>query len=87
MDKNNKVSKNLESMLQALFMDNFWKNCRLKKIHLQGVSCQNVISNLALREGRTDISEIQWHLFSRKLADILIHKLTIPKKNKKIRKN
>ena len=47
---------------------------------IQGVSCQTVISNLALREEWTDISDILWHLYSRKLMKILISKLIFPKK-------
>ena len=37
---------------------------------------------LAQREGRTDISDILWHLFSRILMNILICKLIFPKKRK-----
>ena len=33
---------------------------------LQGTSYQTVKSNLAMREGRTDISDMQRHLFSKK---------------------
>ena len=47
--------------------------------HIQGISSQTVESNLVMREGRTDISDILRHLFSRKFKPILISKLTFPK--------
>ena len=46
---------------------------------IQGVSCQTVISNFALKEEKADISDILWHLFSRKLMQILKSKLIFPK--------
>ena len=59
--------------------------------YLQGISSQTVRSNLAQREGKTNISNILWHLFSRKFKPILISKLTFPKKLKgnyeKLQKN
>ena len=47
---------------------------------LQGISSQTVESNLALREGRTDISDILWHFFSRNHMPNLICNLTFYKK-------
>ena len=38
---------------------------------IQGNSSQTVRSNLTLREGKIDISNILWHLCSRKLQHIL----------------
>ena len=49
------------------------------KRFLHCISSQTVESNLALREGRTDISDIQRHLFSGKLKPILMSKFTFPK--------
>ena len=54
---------------------------------LQGISSQTVKSNLVLRERRTDISDILWHLFSRKLKPILTSKLTFPTNKLEIMKN
>ena len=52
-----------------------------------GVRMQSVKSNLALREGRKDISDILWHFFSRKHKPILISELTFIKKKWEIIKN
>ena len=49
-------------------------------IFLQGVSSQTGKSNLVLREGRKDISDILWHFFSRKFRPILISRLVFRKK-------
>ena len=59
----------------------------MSKTHIQGVSSHTVISNLALREGRKDISDILGHLFSRKHIPILISKLAFIKKKREIMKN
>ena len=59
----------------------------MEEIKVQGISTQNVKSNLAQGEGRTDISDIPWYLFSRKLMDILITKLAFTKIKLKIIKN
>ena len=56
-------------------------------IFVQGVSSHTVISNLALREGRKDISDILGHFFSRKHIPILISKLAFIKKKWEIMKN
>ena len=55
--------------------------------YLQGISSQTVRSNLAQREGKTNISNILWHLFSRKFKTILISKLTVPKNKWEVKKN
>ena len=39
-------------------------------IIIQGISSQTASSNLDQREGRTDISDVIWHLFSSKLMVI-----------------
>ena len=70
----------------AILLD--WrKNSKKGFACLQGISFQTVISNLALRERRTDISDILWHLFSRKLKPILISKLTFPTNKWEVMKN
>ena len=56
-------------------------------LKLQGISSQTVESNLALREGRKDISDILWQFFSRKHKPILISRLTFIKKKWEIMKN
>ena len=46
------------------------------EVHTQGISSHTVLSNLALRKGRIDISDIHihGHFFSRKHMGILISK-------------
>ena len=59
----------------------------MNRRHIQGISSQTVISNLAPREGKTDISNILWYLFSRMFKPIFIFKPTVPKNISKIMKN
>ena len=56
-------------------------------LYVQGIRSQTVKSNLALREGRKDISDILWQFFSRKHKPILICRLTFIKKKWEIMKN
>ena len=58
-----------------------------QRLFIQGISSQTVESNLVLREGRTDISDILRQLFSIKLSPILISRLTFPKIKWEIMKN
>ena len=59
------------------FLSFFYKN---GKRAVQGIPSQTEESNLALREGRKDISDILWHFLSRKHKPILISELTFIKK-------
>ena len=54
---------------------------------LQGIPSQTGKSNLALREGRKDISDILWQFFSRKYWPILISELIFIKNKWEIMKN
>ena len=54
---------------------------------IQGIPSQTGKSNLALREGRKDISDILWQFFSRKNKPILISRLTFIRKKWEIMKN
>ena len=54
---------------------------------IQGIPSQTVKNNLALREGRKDISDILWQFFSRKHMPILISELVFIKKKWEIMKN
>ena len=54
---------------------------------VQGISLQTVQSNLCLREGRKDISDILRCFFSRKHMHVLISKLIFMKKKWEIMKN
>ena len=58
-----------------------------KIFDLQGIPSQTGKSNLVLREGRQDISDILWQFFSRKHMPILISELTFIKKKWEIMKN
>ena len=62
-------------------------SCLFQTIKILGVSCLTYKSNLVQREGRTDISDILWHLFSRQLKPILISKFTFANRSKEIMKN
>ena len=58
-----------------------------KIFNLHGISSQIGKSDLALREGRQDISDILWQFFSRKHMPILISKLIFIKKKWEILEN
>ena len=60
---------------------------QFRSFTLQGIPSQTVKSNLALRDGRKDISDIPWHFFSRKHMPILISELVFIKKKWEIMKN
>ena len=60
----------------------------LKKAYvIQGIPSETGKSNLAMREGRKDISDILWHFFSRKHMPILTSELVFIKNKWEIMKN
>ena len=74
---------------KQIFFVNIWVYFQENILYfdIQGIPLQTVKSNLALREGRKDISDILWHFFSRKHMPILISELVFIKKKWEIMKN
>ena len=75
-----KLTYSILDVSMCLILENLLDLSEFIAAYIQGVSSQTGKSNLVLREGRKDISDILWHFFSIKFRPILISQLVFIKK-------